>query len=103
MILDQQKRILGILQTFHHPNDESNESTILKGKVPVETIEALKGLEAELDTDPGLKCNLVNMIIMILSKYELKCTVCFDFRIFTESDLMIQYKQYIRQCAAVTT
>lgn len=59
MILDQQKRILGILQTFHHPNNESNESTIPKGKVPVETIEALKCLEAELHTDPGLKSNLV--------------------------------------------
>lgn len=87
---------------IHHPNNESNESTVLKGKVPVEATEALKGLEAELGTDPGLKCNVVNTITMILSKYELKCTVCFEFRIFTESDLMIQYKLYIRQCAAVT-
>lgn len=75
MILDQQKRILGIwiVKCRHFTNNESNESTIPKGKVPVETIEALKDLETELDTDPGLKCNLVNMIIMILSIYELKC------------------------------
>ncbi|XP_041789536.1 uncharacterized protein LOC121604163 [Chelmon rostratus] len=65
MILDQQNRILGILQTFHHPNNEINESTIPKGKVPVETIEALKCLEAELHTDPGLKSNLISYLGLI--------------------------------------
>ncbi|KAJ8258114.1 hypothetical protein GJAV_G00193300 [Gymnothorax javanicus] len=49
-------------QTFHHPNNESDESSIPKGKVPVETIEARQCLEAELDTDPGLKSNLTRLL-----------------------------------------
>ncbi|XP_057688138.1 uncharacterized protein LOC130913494 isoform X1 [Corythoichthys intestinalis] len=74
MILDQQKRILGSLQKYHHPNKGSNEGTIPKGKIPVETVEALKRLEAELHTDPGLKSNLISYLGLI-GGFNLKDTV----------------------------
>lgn len=64
MILDQHERILGILQTSHHPGHESNDDAMWKNKVPLETIEALQCLEAELDADPGLKSKLVRFVQM---------------------------------------
>nr|XP_055049605.1 uncharacterized protein LOC129435180 [Misgurnus anguillicaudatus]XP_055049606.1 uncharacterized protein LOC129435180 [Misgurnus anguillicaudatus] len=74
MILDQQNRIMRILQSTHHTRPDVHDGAKFRDRFPVKDVESLQCLEAELKMNPDSKSELTTYLGLV-GGFDLKDTV----------------------------